>query len=82
MSECPDCSCSDFDKCLRILNLILDDEVTKEEEEFFYSHIDGCIVCFSHYNLEKQMRELLRRKLQKKSVPSELAVEIRNKIIQ
>ena len=82
MSECPDCNCSDFDKCLRILNLLLDDEADETEEEFFFSHIDKCIVCFSHYNVEKQIRELLKRKLQSKQVPKELAIDIRNKIVR
>ena len=82
MPECPDCSCSDFDKCLSILNFILDDEATREQEDFFYAHIEKCIVCFSHYNVEKQIRELLKRKLQKKTVPSELSSEIRNKIVR
>lgn len=82
MSECPDCSCSDFDKCLKILNLILDDEVSQDQEEFFFSHIEKCMVCFAHYNVEKQIRELLKRKLHKKSIPSELAIEIRNRIVQ
>ena len=82
MSECPDCSCSDFDKCLRILNIILDDEANKEQEDFFYSHIEKCIVCFSHYNVEKQIRELMKRKLQKTKVPPQLASDIRNKIVQ
>ena len=82
MAECPDCNCRDFDKCLRILNLLLDDEVDKQQEEFFFSHIEKCIVCFSHYNVEKQIRELLKRKLQKRKVPKELAIDIRNKIVQ
>lgn len=81
MSECPDCSCNDFDKCLGILNLILDDEAVKDQEDFFYAHIEKCMVCFSHYNVEKQIRELMKRKLQKKKVPSELASDIRSKIV-
>lgn len=82
MSECPDCSCSDFDKCMRILNLMLDDEADEVQEEYFFNHIEKCIVCFSHYNVEKQIRELLKRKLQKRKVPAELAIDIRNKIVQ
>lgn len=82
MPECPDCNCSDFDKCLRILNLLLDDEADDTQEEFFFAHIDKCIVCFSHYNVEKQIRELLKRKLQSKEVPKELAIDIRNKIVR
>ena len=82
MSQCPDCSCNDYDKCLKILNLILDEEATSEQEDFFFSHIESCIVCFSHYNVEKQIRELIKQRVQKKSVPSELALEIRTKIVR
>ena len=81
MADCPDCNCSDFDKCLRILNLMLDEEATTGQEDFFYSHIEKCITCFSHYNVEKQLRQLLRSKLKKHPVPTELAREIRNRIV-
>ena len=80
MSDCPDCSCSEFDKCLSILNLILDNEANEEQEAFFNAHIEGCIVCFSHYNVEKQIRQLLKTKLNKHAVPTALANEIRLKI--
>lgn len=81
MSECPDCSCSDFDKCLKILNLILDNEATEEQETYFKSHIENCMVCFAHYNVELQIRQLLKTKLNSHPVPSALANEIRNKIV-
>ena len=81
MSDCPDCSCSDYDKCLRILNLILDNEATTKQEEYFYSHIENCKVCFAHFNIEKQIRQLIKSKLCNKSVPSALANEIRSKIV-
>ena len=81
MSECPDCSCSQYDKCLVILNLMLDNEASKEQEDFFLSHIEKCIVCFSHYNVEKQIRQLIKSKVCKQAVPSSLADQIRSKII-
>lgn len=81
MSECPDCSCSDFDKCLKILNLMLDNEASGEEEVFFHAHIEKCMVCFAHYNVERQIRELLKTKLNKHPVPSALAIDIRKKIM-
>jgi len=81
MSDCPDCSCSDFDKCLKILDLILDNEASSDQESFFHAHIEKCMVCFGHYNVEKQIRQLLKTKLNKQPVPVTLATEIRNKII-
>ena len=82
MSNCPDCGCGDFDKCLKILNLILDNEATPAQEDFFKTHIENCTVCFAHYNVEKQIRQLLKSKLNNKSVPSALASEIRGRILQ
>jgi len=81
MSDCPDCSCSDFDKCLKILNLILDNEASADQEAFFNAHIEKCMVCFAHYNVERQIRQLIRTKVNHQSVPSALAEEIRGKII-
>lgn len=81
MSECPDCSCSDFDRCLKILNLILDNEATDDQEAFFNAHIEKCMVCFAHYNVERQIRQLLKTKLNHHPVPSALANEIRNRIV-
>lgn len=80
MSSCPDCGCNDFDKCLSILNLMLDNESSAEQEHFFYSHIENCMVCFAHYNVEKQIRLLLKTKLNNKVVPDQLAQDIRSKI--
>ncbi len=61
---------------------MLDNEATSVQEEFFNSHIEKCMVCFAHYNVEKQIRQLLKTKMNKKSVPSALANEIRGKIVK
>ena len=82
MSDCLDCNCSDFDKCMRILNLVLDGEASAEEEEYFFSHIESCMICFAHFNVEKKIRELIKRKLNKKNIPIELVTDIRNKIVK
>ena len=81
MSDCPDCGCGDFDKCVRILNLMLDNEATPSEEAFFHSHIEKCMICFAHYNVEMQIRQLIKTKMNSKSVPNALAIEIRHKIV-
>lgn len=81
MSECQGCNCKDFDKCQRYLHLVLDGEATPEQEKYFYSHIEKCIVCFSQYNIELQIRELVKTKLSKKRIPTALLEEIKAKII-
>lgn len=81
MADCPDCRCNDFEKCLKILNLMLDNEATVDQEAFFNSHIEKCMVCFAHYNIEKQLRQLIKTKVNHKAIPQELASEIRDRII-
>ncbi len=74
--------CTEFKKCLGILHLILDNEASGEEEEYFNEHVEKCIFCFEQYQVEKQIRELLRTKLAHKTVPSGLAQTIRLKVFQ
>lgn len=61
---------------------MLDNEATKEQESYFLSHIEGCMVCFAHYNVERQLRQLIKTKCNNQPVPIALAIEIRNKIIE
>ncbi len=82
MSDCLDCNCDEFEKCLKILNLILDNEATPSQEEYFKSHIEKCSICFAHCNMEKQIRQLIKTKMSNKSVPNALANEIRGKIVR
>ncbi len=60
---------------------MLDNEANPNQEEFFLTHIEKCMVCFAHYNVEKQIRQLLKTKLNNKAVPSALANDIRSKIV-
>ncbi|MCR9254412.1 MAG: anti-sigma factor [bacterium] len=82
MANSSDKGCGEYEKCLKILRLMLDNEASQDEEEYLNSHIDSCIVCFEEYNLEKEIRELLRSKVNKHQVPGELVTSIRNKIIE
>ena len=75
MTDCPQQV-----KCFEILNLLLDNENTKEEENYFYDHIVECWSCFKDYELEKAIRELLKTKLDKKSVPSRLIEDLKIQI--
>lgn len=75
MSGCPE-----EQKCLHILEVILDDESTPEEEKKYFDHIDKCWGCFQNYNLEKAIRELIKTKLEKKRVPENLLQQIKLEI--
>lgn len=72
--------CAEFKKCLEILYLMLDNEASEDEEQYLNKHIENCMVCFEQYEVEKQIRELLKTKLAHQKVPSDLAQTIRNKV--
>jgi len=67
-------------RCLELLELITDGEASPEEERQFRKHIDDCLPCLETYNLEKSIKEMLRNKLEKKQVPEDLILSIKEKI--
>ena len=73
--------CKDLGKCLEILDLILDQEGSAEQEEFLFNHIQECSCCLEHYNLEVEFRKVVKKSLKSEEVPSELIESIKSKII-
>lgn len=67
-------------ECLKTLQLVVDGEASKEEEEYFNKHLEECIPCFNFYHLEKSVKQILKHKIQKKAVPPSLKQTIANKI--
>ncbi|WP_421875694.1 anti-sigma factor [Marinoscillum sp.] len=74
--------CAEFNKCLEILHLMLDNEASDDQEQYLHAHIENCMFCFEQYEVEKQIRELLKTKLANQVVPSGLAQSIRTKVFQ
>ncbi len=75
-----DSPCSEFRKCLEILHLMLDNEADEHQEHYITVHIEGCMFCFEQYEVEKQIKELIKTRLAKMPVPTDLATSIRTKI--
>ena len=73
-------SCSEEQKCLSVLEIILDNEASPEEEATYFGHIQKCWPCFQNYNLEKAIRELIKTKIEKRDVPLDLEQRIRSEI--
>ena len=69
--------CQDHEKCIHVINLVIDGEANKAEEAFFYKHIQDCLDCAQYYKLEQSIRETIRKKLEVKEAPKELIVELR-----
>ena len=73
-------NCPEKQKCLKILHLILDEESDHEQEAYFKIHMEECWSCFKNYELEKAIRNLVKIKLERISVPATLIDEIKTKI--
>ncbi|MFT6852195.1 MAG: mycothiol system anti-sigma-R factor [Cyclobacteriaceae bacterium] len=73
-------NCSEFSKCMEILHLMLDNEASPQQTTYVSEHIHECMLCFEQYEVEKQIRELIKKKLANVSVPQGLADEIKAKI--
>ena len=73
-------SCAEEENCLKVLEVILDNESTPEEEEKYFQHVEKCWTCYQNYNLEKAIRELIRTRVEKKQVPQELVDRIKSEI--
>ncbi len=73
-------SCPEEKRCLHILEVILDDESTKAEKEEYFSHLDQCWTCFNNYHLEKDIKELIKSKIENKEVPEDLLLKIQTEI--
>lgn len=72
--------CPDHEKCINVINLIIDGEANAEEEAFFYSHVRDCLHCAQFYKLEQSIREAIRKRLEIKEAPIELIRLVREKV--
>jgi anti-sigma factor (TIGR02949 family) len=72
--------CEDHEKCIHIINLIMDGEANREEETFFYTHIQDCLHCAQYYKLEQSIRDIIKRKLKIREAPEGLIRDVRQKV--
>jgi anti-sigma factor (TIGR02949 family) len=68
--------------CVTNLYSVLDGEATKDQEDYFRSHITECSPCFNRYEIDKSVKEVLKLKVEHKEVPSNLIASIKNKLNQ
>lgn len=74
--------CGDIGKYLFIVRQILDGEASPDDEKYLMEHLEECSCCLRQYELEQQVRTLLKKKLEKKPLPEGLASSIKAKILQ
>ena len=71
--------CSEYKE---LIQLVIDNEASSQEESYLRRHLKLCLKCLESYEIDVELKEILRLKLEKKEVPSGLAETIRSKLIQ
>jgi anti-sigma factor (TIGR02949 family) len=72
--EKPKAQCTE---CLQSLQLLVDGETTKEQESYFRKHLEECSPCYTFYNLEKSVKEVLQNKIEQRPIPPALIENIK-----
>ena len=68
--------------CMEMLQIILDDQASPQQREYFRTHMDQCMPCFKTYHLDMAIKELVQSKCAGGEAPSELINSIKNQISQ
>ncbi len=72
--------CPEEERCLELARLMLDKEASDADAKYVMQHIDGCYQCYDNYDVEKAIREVVKKKDEHKDVPVAVVEEIRKKI--
>ncbi|UII28820.1 anti-sigma factor [Fulvivirga maritima] len=72
----------DHSECLKVLNLVLDQEATDEEQAYFKQHIENCMPYYEIYNVDKAIKSMIKDKCLNQKTPSDLVESIKSKIYQ
>ena len=70
-------NCSEY---LELIQLVLDDEASKNQDLYLKRHFRICPDCLNHLKLDKEVKKAIRLKLSNKTVPADLVDSIKNKI--
>lgn len=72
--------CPNQQDCLEMLYLIVDGEANREQQDHFLKfHLEECLPCYKNYNLEVEIRQLLKNKCAGEA-PQELIDSIISKV--
>jgi hypothetical protein len=72
--------CENHQKCMKMIQAVLDGSASPEEVEHFKQNLDSCMPCIETYKLEKSVKEAMQAKVEKKCCPQSIIVDIRAKI--
>ncbi len=67
--------------CLKMIQLILDGEATDQQLARVKANLDSCKPCIEMYQLEKEVKELLTKRMEKRCCPEQLVATIKSRIL-
>ncbi|KAA9333796.1 hypothetical protein [Adhaeribacter soli] len=71
----------DCQKIISILEMIIDDEATSDDQTYFYKHLEECANCFEAHRHQKMLKDFLKLNVKRKDAPASLISTIK-KIVQ
>lgn len=74
--------CTHKNDCLKMIQAILDGSSTEEQIQKLRNNLHTCQPCIKMYKLEKEIKELLSGKMEKKCCPDQLVASIKARILQ
>lgn len=74
-------NCSHQSDCLKMIQLILDGEATDQQLDRLQLNLETCKPCIEMYHLEKEVKELLTKRMEKRPCPDRLVATIKEKIL-
>lgn len=73
--------CNHQADCLKMIQLILDGEATGQQLAKLKINLETCQPCIQMYHLEKEVKELLTKRMEKRYCPDELVATIKSRIL-
>lgn len=67
----------DQEKCVEMLQLIVDEQASQEQIAFFKEHVAICKSCLDNYTLDNAIKKALQTKLESKCCPDEVVNRIK-----
>jgi anti-sigma factor (TIGR02949 family) len=72
---------TDCEKVINILEMIIDNEASSEDQTYFYNHLEDCSSCFEAHKQQKMLKSFLKMNVKSRAIPVSLISTIK-KIVQ
>lgn len=72
--------CENHEKCMQMIQAVLDGSATEEEMNNFKANMNDCMPCIEGFELQKSIKDALQQKIEKKCCPESTLYKIREKL--